>query len=153
MSTPTKITKATATQVSASASILSSALEHVGDGGFDLAACGRGPGQALDDSRGGVGGDALDVGHGSRPARRDRLFGIRNGRVELGVERLAGTLGSGGLAGAGLAGERLRPVAGFGERLLVGGQGLVRVLLQPLRLREIALDVLLAVGDDRADAR
>src|SRR5262249_27406346 len=153
MSTPTKITKATATQNSASPNILSSALEYVGDCGLDLAACGRGAGQALDDGCGRIGGDALNVDHGGRPARRDRLLGLGNMGIELGLERLAGALGGFGLAFAGLAGERLGPVAGVGQRFLVGDRRRVRVRLQPFRFGEITRDALLAVLDDRADAR
>src|SRR5215470_18191969 len=128
--TPTKITKATATQVSASANIWSSALEHVGDSGLDLAACGCRADQALDDRRGGAGSDALDVGHGGGSARRDRLFGLADLGIELGVERLAGTLGGLGLALAGLVGESLRPAAGIGQRFLVGDRRSVRFRLQ-----------------------
>src|SRR5262245_49199940 len=153
MSTPTKITKATATQNSASANILSSALEYIGDCGLDLAACGRGAGQALDDGCGRIGGDALDVDHGGRPARRDRLLGLGDMGIELGLERLAGALGGLGLAFAGLAGERLGPVAGIGQRFLVGDRSRVRLRLQPPRFGEITRDALLAVLDDRADAR
>src|SRR5262245_7116001 len=153
MSTPTKITKATATQNSASANILSSALEHVGDCGLDLAACGRGAGQALDDGCGRIGGDALDVDHGGRPARRDGLLGLGYMGIELGLERLAGALGGLGLAFAGLVGERLGAAAGIGQRFLIGDRSRVRVRLQPFRFGEITRDALLAVLDDRADAR
>src|SRR5262245_34228963 len=110
------MTKATATQNSASANILSSALEHVGDGGLDLAARWGGAGEALDDGRGRVDRNALDVGHGDRSACRDRLLGLADLSVELGVEHLAGALGRLGLAFAGLAGEGLSPAASVGQR-------------------------------------
>ena len=62
--------------------------------------------------------------------------------VELGFERLAARFGLGGLLLAGLVGERLRAAARIGQRLLVGRDRGVRLVLEPLRLGEVAVDAL-----------
>src|SRR3954464_15617358 len=121
------MTKATATQVSASLSsstslaIVSSALECSGDRGIDLAAAGRVAGQPFDDGRGGLGRDLLYVRHGRCPAVVDRLLGRRDAGIESGVELLARGFRGRGLPRPGLVGKHLRTGARVGERLLVGG--------------------------------
>ena len=50
--------------------LVSSALEHVADGGGDVVACRRGADQPLDDRRRGLGRDAAHVRHGRVALRR-----------------------------------------------------------------------------------
>src|SRR5882672_12501026 len=101
------MTKATATQNSASNIFKSSALEHVGDGVGDSLARGAYTDEPFDDRGRGLGGDAAHVRHRRRFCLRNGLLGCGNARVELGVERLAGGFGGGGLFDAGLVGKRL----------------------------------------------
>ncbi len=74
--------------------------------------------------------------------RGDRLLGLGDAGVELRIERPCGGLGRGRLLLAGLVGERLRAAARVGQRLLVGRDGGVGLVLEALRLGEIAVDAL-----------
>jgi hypothetical protein len=78
------------------------------------------------------------MAHSSGAGRGDRLLRRRQPLVELSFEPLVGRLGRGRLLLAGFGGDRLRPRAGVGERLLVGGVGGVGLLLKSLRRLEIA---------------
>ena len=49
--------------------------------------------------------------------------------------------------------DGMRVLAGLGERLLIGGDGRVGLLLQPAGLGEVAGDAVVALREDRADAR
>ncbi len=63
-------------------------------------------------------------------------------RVQLGFELLAGDFRLGRELVAGLAGQRLGASPGIGQRLLVGRDRRVRLVLQPLGLGQIAVDAL-----------
>ena len=71
----------------------------------------------------------------------------RDAGIELGVELLAARLRPRAASRSrGLVGERLGAAAGVRQRLLVGGDGRVGLVLEPLRLGEIAVDALAAAA-------
>ena len=80
-------------------------------------------------------------------------FGLGELRVELGFERLAGVFRLGVELVAGLVGQRLGAGAGIGQRLLVGRERRVGLVLEAVGLGEIAVDPRAARLDDAADAR
>src|SRR5689334_15934347 len=142
--------KASATQVSAScrnsprcATGRTSALEYVGNGGADRAVARRLADQPLDDGAGGVLGDAAHVAHGRLFGRGDALLSVRELGVELVFQALASRIGLGRLPLTHLAGDCLGAGAGVGQRLLVGGDGGIGVLLQAAGLGDVVVDALL----------
>src|SRR6185503_18570347 len=122
---PTKITNATATQVSGSdkkASSIgrSSALECLVDRGSDRGRRRRGADQPLDDRRGGIDRDAAHVRHGGGLGGGDLLLGLGEVGVQLRLLRLAALLALRMGLVARLAGDPLGAIARLEERLLVG---------------------------------
>src|SRR6516165_311864 len=109
------MTKATATQVSASSILLSVMRRFKGFG--DLVIRGAQPREPLDDCACRFACNAAHVAHGRGAAGGDAFLGFRDARVEAGIELLAPRLGGGRGALARLALERLRASPCVVERL------------------------------------
>src|SRR5215472_5456223 len=150
--TPIRMTNAIATQVSGSSNIGLS-LQRGVDRGFYRLAVGRGTGQALHDGAGGIGRNAAHIAHRGGAGRGDGLLGIGEPGRELALQRLAVHLGGRVQLLAGLGADRLRLGARGGEFVFIGLQRRLGLVLQLLRLGEIALDLVLTRIDHRADAR
>src|SRR3984885_15599899 len=160
MSRQRKRTYATATQASASnmdglflalTLSLSQLRLSLGDfrhRGMDVALRRGRAEKALDNGRRRIRGDATDIAHGGAAGCGDRLLGRRQLLVQLRLELLVDGIRLRGLLLAGLVGDRLRPGAGIGERLLIGRIGRFRLLLEALRRRQIVSDALRAVSQD-----
>src|SRR5215813_1739230 len=100
------MTKAIATQVSGSSSIVLSLQRRV-DGLADRLAVGSNTGELLHDRGSRIGRDAADIAHGARARRRDGLLGIRKLMRQLVLQRLAFGLGRRVELLAGLGADRL----------------------------------------------
>src|SRR5690348_7050476 len=150
--TPIRMMKAIATQVSGSSNIELSLQGRFHSAGHRFAVGSR-AGEALHDGRCRIRGDATHIAHGGRAGGGDGLFGLSEPHRELVFQRLAlGVRGRVHLL-ASLGTDCLGLGAGGGKVAFIGLQRRFRLVLQLLRLAEIALDLVLTRIDHRADAR
>src|ERR1700761_68573 len=147
-----RMTNATATQVSGSSNIELSLHRRI-DGARHHIAVGGGAGEPLHDGAGRIRGNATDVAHRARAGGGDGLLGVSELDRELVFQRLAlrfrGCIELFAVCGA----DRLRLGTGRRQLALIGFQRSFGLVLQLLRLAEIALDLVLPRIDHRADAR
>src|SRR5215212_371712 len=152
-STPIKRTNATATQNSASNIFRPSTLERIGNRAGHLLAGRRDANEPLDDRCGSLGRDIPHIQHGRGALVADDLLGISDALIELRIETFTAGLSLLRRALPRLIGQSLRATARVRQRLLIGCDGGVRLVLEALRFGEIAFNALASMLQDRADTR
>src|ERR1700730_4671602 len=149
---PIRIKKATATQNSGSAN-MSLSLQGRVDRAFHRLAVGDKAGEPLHDRGGRLAGNAADIAHRRLACRGDGFFGSCEFHREPLFQRLAFGVSRSIEFFPGLGADRLRPGTRRRQLALIGFERSVGSVLQLLGLGQIALDRLLPLVEQAADAR